>query len=74
MNIRRQQKTIDAFNRLPEEFTVEDAMRCFALTNDTVARVKINRLMKDHLVEKMGEYVENGTTKAVFRKTGHTMS
>ena len=74
VNIRRQQKTIDAFNRLPEEFTVEDAMRCFALTNDTVARVKINRLMKDHLVEKMGEYVENGTTKAVFRKTGHTMS
>jgi hypothetical protein len=74
VNIRRQQKTIDAFNRLPEEFTVEDAMRCFALTNDTVARVKINRLIKDHLVEKMGEYVENGTTKAVFRKTGHTMS
>ena len=73
VNIRRQQKTIEAFNRLPEEFTVEDAMRCFALNNDTVARVKINRLVKDHLVEKKGEFVENGTTKAVFRKKGNTM-
>jgi hypothetical protein len=73
VNIRRQQKTIEAFNRLPEEFTVEDALRCFALSNDTVARVKINRLVKDHLVEKKGEFVENGTTKAVFRKTGYTM-
>ena len=74
VNIRHQQKTIEAFNRLPEEFTVDDATRCFALNNDTVARVKISRLIKDHLVEKMGEFVENGTTKAVFRKTGQTIS
>ena len=50
VNAHRQQKTIDAFERLPEEFTVDDAKRCFALTNDTVARVKISRLMKDHFV------------------------
>ena len=73
VNAHRQQKTIDAFRRLPEEFTVDDAKRCFSLTNDTVARVKINRLMKDHFVEKVGDFVENGTTKAVFRKTGRAM-
>ena len=73
VNAHRQQKTIDAFERLPEEFTVDDAMRCFSLTNDTVARVKISRLMKDHFVEKAGDFVENGTTKAVFKKTGKVM-
>ena len=73
VNAHRQQKTIDAFERLPEEFTVNDAKRCFALTNDTVARVKISRLMKDHFVEKAGDFVENGTTKAVFKKTGKVM-
>ena len=73
VNVHRQQKTIDAFRRLPKEFTVEDAKQCFSLTNDTVARVKINRLMKDHFVEKAGDFVENGTTKAVFRKTGRAM-
>ena len=73
VNIRRQPKTIEAFQRLPEEFTVEDAMRCFSLANDVVARVKIRRLVKDHLVEKAGEFVENGTTKAVFKKTGLAM-
>ena len=73
VNAHRQQKTIDAFRRLPKEFTVDDAKRCFSLTNDTVARVKINRLMKDHFVEKAGDFVENGTTKAVFRKTGRAM-
>ena len=73
VNAHRQQKTIDAFERLPEEFTVDDAKQCFSLTNDTVARVKISRLMKDHFVEKAGDFVENGTTKAVFKKTGKVM-
>ena len=73
VNAHRKQRTIDAFERLPEEFTVDDATRCFSLANDTVARVKISRLIKDHLVEKAGEFVENGTTKAVFKKTGRAM-
>ena len=55
---------------LPDEFTVEDAVRCFNLANDSAARVKINRLIKDHLVEKSGDFVKNGTTKAIFKKTG----
>ena len=37
-------------------------------------RVKINRLTRDHLVEKVGEFVDNGTTKAVFKKTGRVMA
>ena len=73
VNAHRQQKTIDAFNSLPEEFTVDDAKRCFSLTNEPAARMKISRLMKDHFVEKAGDFVENGTTKAVFRKTGRVM-
>ena len=73
VNAHRKQRIIDAFERLPEEFTVDDATRCFSLANDTVARVKISRLIKDRLVEKAGEFVENGTTKAVFKKTGRAM-
>ena len=72
-NSHRKQHTIDAFKCLPEEFTIDDAMHCFSLSNDTAARVKIYRLIKDHLVEKAGEFVENGTTKAVYKKTGRVM-
>jgi hypothetical protein len=35
--------------------------------------MKISRLMKDHFIEKAGDFVENGTTKSVFRKTGRVM-
>ena len=66
----RRQKTYDGFNRLPEEFAVDDVMTCFAISNPTVARVKISRLMKDHLIEKTDEFVDNGTTKAIYRKVG----
>ncbi len=66
----RRQKTYDGFNRLPEEFAVDDVMNCFAISNPTVARVKISRLMKDHLIEKTDEFVDNGTTKAIYRKVG----
>ena len=70
LNTHRRQKTYDSFNRLPEEFVVDDVMSCFAITNPTVARVKISRLVKDHLVEKTDEFVDNGTTKAIYRKIG----
>ena len=73
VNLQRRQKTYDGFNRLPEEFYPEDVMRCFSLNSLAVARVKINRLMKDHLVVKVGEYVENGTTKAKYKKSGIQM-
>ena len=69
VNLRRKQKTIEAFNRLPEEFTREDIIRCFDLKTNSSVNMRINRMLKDHVVEKCGEFVENGTTKAKYKKT-----
>ena len=68
VNVQRRQKTIEAFNRLPEEFTYEDVMRCFSLTNNTSARKRTNRLVSDHLVVKIRD--GRGDAQSVFRKTG----
>ena len=73
VNVQRKQKTYDAFSRLPEEFTSEDVMRCFQLKNDAAARKRVARLLKDNLIVKVDDYVENGTTKAVYKKTGTAM-
>ena len=72
-NVQRRGKTIESFNRLPEEFTVDDVMRCFGLTYNNSARTRIVRLLKDRLAEKVDEFVENGTIKAKYRKTGSIM-
>ena len=72
-NTPRRAKTIEAFNRLPEEFTIEDVIQCFALKNSTAARSRVVRLMKDSLIEKTDEFVDNGTTKAMYKKTGMVM-
>ena len=69
-NIRRKSKSFDGFNRLPEEFTTDDVMRCFNLSNNSAAKSRVKRLMKDHLVEKKGDFVENSTTKAIYKKIG----
>ena len=50
-----------------------DVMTCFALSNMAVARVRVNRLVKDGLVERVGEFLEGGNNKAVFKKTGKVM-
>ena len=70
VNVQRRQKTIEGFNRLPEEFTSEDVMRCFNIATNNAAQMKIYRLIKDHIIEKSGEFVENSTTKAIYKKTG----
>ena len=72
-NVQRRGKTIESFNRLPEEFTVDDVMRCFTLKSNTSARTRVVRLLKDRLAEKVDEFVENGTIKAKYRKTGSIM-
>ena len=71
VNIQRKQKTFEAFKRLPDEFTVEDVVRCFNLVSAASARKKVTRLYRDHLIEKVGE--EKGTQKALFHKTGTVM-
>ena len=48
-------------------------MRCFGLSQNNSARVRAARLLKDGLVEKVGEFTENGTTKAKYKKTGAVM-
>ena len=73
VNVHRQQKTFEAFERLPKEFTVDDVVKCFTLNNIGAARKRVCRLLKDRLIEKSGEYCENGTTKARYMKTGKVM-
>ena len=73
INSHRNSKTIESFDRLPDEFVVEDVMTCFALSNMAVARVSVNRLVKDGLVERVDEFLEGGNNKAVFKKTGKVM-
>jgi len=41
-------------------------------SNDS-ARTRVSRLQKDGLAEKVDEFVENGTTKAKYKKTGAVM-
>ena len=73
VNVQRRGKTVEAFNRLPDEFTVDDVVRCFTLKSNITARARVSRLQRDGLVEKVDEYVENGTTKARYKKTGVMM-
>ena len=71
VNIQRKQRTLEAFNRLPDEFTVEDVVHCFNLGSAASARKKVTRLCRDHLIEKVSE--DKGGEKAVFHKTGAIM-
>ena len=71
VNVQRRQKTLEAFDRLPEEFTIEDVVRCFNLGSSASARKKVTRLCRDHLIEKISE--EKGGQKALFQKTGNIM-
>ena len=68
VNVQRKSRTIEAFNRLPDEFTIDDVMRCFGLNYDS-ARVKASRLQRDHLIER----TDNGRTKAKYKKTSYIM-
>ena len=71
VNVQRRPKTLEAFQRLPDEFTIEDVVRCFNLGSPASARKKVTRLSRDHLIEKISE--EKGGQKALFHKTGTIM-
>ena len=73
VNVQRRQKTYEGFERLPEEFTVEDVVRCFNLSSEGAARMKIKRLQSDHLIEKLGDGRQAGTSRSSYRKTGILM-
>ena len=72
-NARRKQKTIEAFNCLPDEFTAEEIMRCFRLEGESSARGRARTLLADHVAVKTGEFKENGKVKTLYRKTGTVM-
>ena len=72
VNIMRKQKTFEGFDRLPDEFTSEDVMRCFKLASDGAVRSKTRRLIQDHLIEKISDSRQTGN-KSTFRKTGIMM-
>ena len=57
-NAHRKNKTYEGFSRLPDEFMVEDVMACFSLSKISAARMKVHRMIKDHLIEKSDETIE----------------
>ncbi|WP_081773216.1 BT4734/BF3469 family protein [Prevotella sp. P6B4] len=73
VNIQRRGRTIESFNRLPDEFTADDVMRCFELQNENAARSRMSRLQSDHLIEKVSDGRSNSQGRAVYRKTGTVM-
>ena len=73
VNVQRRQKTFEGFDRLPEVFTTDDVLRCFQLKNVSAAYMRISRLQRDHLIEKDEDFVDGGTTKSRYRKTGVLM-
>ena len=69
INRQHQQKTIESFARLSEEFTVEDVMRCFSLHTIAAARTRANRFVKDGLAKKIDDSVKDGKRHATYKKT-----
>ena len=72
VKVQRKSRTIEAFNRLPEEFTIDDVVRCFDVSVES-ARVRVSRLMKDRLIIKLDDFKENGQYKAKYKKTSVVM-
>ena len=70
VNVKRQPRTVEAFNRLPDEFTPEDVMCCFNLATDGAVHSKTRRLLDDHLIEKVSDSRKSGSGKTLYRKTG----
>ena len=73
VNVQRRPKTRENFDRLPEEFTTEDVMRCFNLGSNASARMRISRLVADRVIEKSRQEIVDGAKKAYYRKTGVIM-
>lgn len=73
VNVMRKSKTLEGFDRLPEEFTNEDVLRCFNLGSMGAVYSKVHRLLDDHLIEKVSDGRNSGADKTTFRKSGSLM-
>ena len=60
---RHQQRSVEGYNRLPDEFTLENVKICFGYERDNTAEVKIKRLRDEHMIERIDS---DGVTK--YRK------
>ena len=58
---RHQQKSVDGYSKLPDEFCLEDVKRSFGYDSDFSAYSKIRRLSENNLIEK-------GSKKGMFKK------
>ena len=63
----------EAYFENKEVFTSEDVMRCFNLSSEGAARVRIKRLVSDHLIEKLNDARSKAGKLSSFRKTGTMM-
>ncbi len=72
-NVMHKQKTIEAFERLSDEFTTSDIMRCFSLSSEGAARMRAKRLIEDRLIVKVKEVNIDGRLQSQYQKTGQTM-
>ena len=61
---RHQQKSINGYNRLPDVFTKEDVIKCFGYNSQNAACMKLARLEKETIIEK----IEKGKDSGKFRK------
>ena len=65
---RHQQKSVDGYNRLPDEFTKEDVDRCFGYKNEDSGYMKIKRLQESGMVALFEEVMQNGRMHRRYRK------
>lgn len=74
-SMQRRSKSVEAFDKLPQSkpFTVNDLRQAFGLGNDASARVRMNRLISEGLVEECGTFKEGKVIKKRYRKTGQPM-
>ena len=64
---RHQQRSVEGYNRLPNEFTKEDVIKCFGYEKESSVRGKLKRLIDCGMVEKLEEE-ENGCVMVKYKK------
>ncbi len=72
-NTQHMQKTTQAFNRLPNVFTIGDVTRCFNFSSENSARKKTSEMLKDRIVEKISDGRNRSACGTLYRKTGMMM-
>jgi hypothetical protein len=62
---RHNQKSVDGYNKLPNEFTRADVGRCFGYKNENSITKKISRLIQSHTIEQIGDSDEKKYRKLI---------